>query len=364
MATCFVIMPVTTPEGLVPLYGKDPDHFSHVLEHLFVPAITRSKFDAIRPIAQGADVIHAEIVKNLETADLVLCDISALNPNVFFELGCRTALNRPVCYVMDDLTRTIPFDTGIINHHTYNHMLTPWTLDAEVDRLSAHILSSAERSSGKNMLWQYFGLRSSARAVESQGNEQDRLNYLVMQIDSIKKRLDEASSTSAASVPGTFAYSTKWNAATVDPQMFDYKFHDWDRVISDAEKDLEQIIRPTETERKTFGPRRSKKLITQHIESLGDLLNSESESMLTRELGLFSFGTELSCWEGILRRPVLVVHLERFRGSPTTSRARATHYVWRIIPIRCSQWRITLSVSRGQCYRPSCTSSRSGTGSP
>jgi hypothetical protein len=80
----FIIMPVTTPEALVPVYGKDSDHFTHVLEHLFVPALKRADCDAIRPIAQGADVIHAEIIKSLESADLVLCDISSLNPDVFF----------------------------------------------------------------------------------------------------------------------------------------------------------------------------------------------------------------------------------------------------------------------------------------
>ena len=42
----------------------------------------------------GADLIHAQIVKNLQFADVVLCDVSTHNPNVFFELGIRTALNR------------------------------------------------------------------------------------------------------------------------------------------------------------------------------------------------------------------------------------------------------------------------------
>ena len=69
------------------------------------------------PTASGSDLIHAKIIKNLETADLVLCDMSALNPNVFFEFGMRTALNKPA---LDDATTRrcdcadfgVPIDLG------------------------------------------------------------------------------------------------------------------------------------------------------------------------------------------------------------------------------------------------------------
>ena len=63
---------------------------------------------------------------------MVLCDISSLTANVFFELGIRTALNKPVCVVKDELTTRIPFDTGIINHHTYSSSLSAWTLDKDM----------------------------------------------------------------------------------------------------------------------------------------------------------------------------------------------------------------------------------------
>ena len=107
----------------MPLYSNDADHFRHVLDHLFIPALEKIKMNPIRPIAEGSDLIHAEIIKNLEKADLVLCDASCLNPNVFYELGIRTALDKPVAIVRDDMTPKIPFDTTIINHHTYESAL-------------------------------------------------------------------------------------------------------------------------------------------------------------------------------------------------------------------------------------------------
>jgi hypothetical protein len=155
--TCFVAMPITTPPEVLALYGNDKDHFIHVLEHLFSPAIVRSGHSVIRPIITGSDVIHASIIRNLEEADLVLCDISLHNPNVFFELGVRTALDRPVVLVKDDKTEELPFDTSIINTFSYNSYLNPWTLEAQIANMSEHIKAAASQDAAKNSLWQYFG---------------------------------------------------------------------------------------------------------------------------------------------------------------------------------------------------------------
>lgn len=76
-------MPITTPEHLIQQYDNDKDHFEHVLNHLFIPAIEGANLKPIPPVMKGSDNIQAEIIKNLETADLVLCDISTHNPNVF-----------------------------------------------------------------------------------------------------------------------------------------------------------------------------------------------------------------------------------------------------------------------------------------
>ena len=184
-------MPISTPENLVSTYGNDPDHFHHVLEHFFVPAVEKSGFTAIRPLAQGSDVIHAEIIKNIEKADVVLCDISSLNANVFFELGIRTALNKPVCIVKDEVTTKIPFDTVIINHHTYASSLAPWTLASEIDKLVAHIKNSVERSAGQNPLWRYFGITRPAELPDKPHNANEQFELIRIQLDGLNRKLDE-----------------------------------------------------------------------------------------------------------------------------------------------------------------------------
>lgn len=84
MVTCFVAMPVSVPDEYVDIYSDHAEHFLHVFNHLFTPALKNCGYNIIPPMVSGSDLIHAEIIKNLEQSDFVLCDISCLNPNVFF----------------------------------------------------------------------------------------------------------------------------------------------------------------------------------------------------------------------------------------------------------------------------------------
>jgi hypothetical protein len=172
-------MPITTPGGLLPLYRGDDEHFSHVLEHLFRPALEKCDLQALPPSTKGAQLIHADIVSKIAQSDLVLCDMSTLNPNVFFELGVRTSLNRPACLVRDDKTPLIPFDTNIINSHIYKSELAPWCLEAEVDGLVRYIKDTMEKTADMNPMWKYFGLTATARIYEGKGGVEEKVDMIL-----------------------------------------------------------------------------------------------------------------------------------------------------------------------------------------
>jgi len=188
--SCFVIMPITTPEKLVNNYNNDEDHFLHILDCIFIPAIEAAEFNPIRPITEGTENIHANIIKNVETADLVLCDLSIFNPNVFFELGIRTALNKPVCLVKDEQTKDLPFDVGSINCHTYNSTLKSWHLETEIDVLKNHILKSKANSKGENPLWKYYGIANIAKPVEIKGGVENKLDLLTYKVDHLFTKIN------------------------------------------------------------------------------------------------------------------------------------------------------------------------------
>ena len=189
-------MPITTAAETLSLYNNDKDHFTHVLEHLFVPAIARAGYMVIRPRLAGSDIIQAAIIRNLAESELVLCDISLHNPNVFFELGVRTALDLPVAVVKDDRTSKLPFDTSIINTYTYDSALSPWLLESQITEISEHIKLAATQGEGRNALWQYFGLTKRA-AIPARTDDPNAAKMDLM-LEEIKRLRIEVSTGPAA----------------------------------------------------------------------------------------------------------------------------------------------------------------------
>jgi hypothetical protein len=162
-------MPITTPDAYTEKLG-DSDHFAHVLTHLFTPAIEEAGLTVISPSMAGSELIHAEIIRNLEQADFVLCDLSGLNPNALFELGVRTSLDRPIILVKDNLTEKAPFDLNAINTLTYDSSMTPWSLVSEKPRLIKHIQGVVNSGSSGNSMWRYFGLTKRGEPSQAGSN--------------------------------------------------------------------------------------------------------------------------------------------------------------------------------------------------
>ena len=74
-------------------------------------------------------IIQKRIVQNIYDNDIVVCDVSAKNPNVMFELGMRLAFDKPAIIIKDDKTN-YSFDTSPIEHITYPRDLHYHTIQA------------------------------------------------------------------------------------------------------------------------------------------------------------------------------------------------------------------------------------------
>ena len=57
----------------------------------------------------GSNVIMDDILKSIESADLVLADLSRRNANVFYEVGICHALHKPVLLLAQSID-DVPFD--------------------------------------------------------------------------------------------------------------------------------------------------------------------------------------------------------------------------------------------------------------
>lgn len=214
---CFIIMPITTPSLFLDKYDENKNHFSNVLKYLFIPAIEKIDHAPLPPETEGSQIIQTDIIAKLNTADLVLCDISVLNPNVFFELGIRTALNKPVCLVKDKITKA-PFDTSPLKYEEYDSKLHPWQLEKDIPKIVKHLNKTIENSIGKNKLWESFGIKISAEILEKVG-EDSEFSYMKLQLDSIQDEIRQLANKNSQ----TFIKNREYYHSQVNEIRFRYE---------------------------------------------------------------------------------------------------------------------------------------------
>ncbi len=228
--TCFIIMPISTRPELVASYNGDTEHFVHVLEHLHIPAVEKAGFEAIPTITTGAGLITAEVIENLQTADLVLCDMSDLNPNVFFEYGIRTALNKSVCVVKDKLTDKVPFDVAALNYKEYSGDLGAWLIDEQISLISEHIKTSYMKTPDSNKLWEYFGLNINAEPISPSTDSDGKISLLMEQLSQLREDVSKFNQTkenkNKSSKRGHNPFERKVNSKLEAPQV-QKLVHNW-----------------------------------------------------------------------------------------------------------------------------------------
>jgi hypothetical protein len=101
--TCGVIMPISSTSN------QTEQHWSDV-QKLLHRAISEAEFSPVNVWTNElTDRVSERIVGNIYSHDIVVADISDLNPNVMLELGLRLASKKPTIVVVNS-GGTIPFD--------------------------------------------------------------------------------------------------------------------------------------------------------------------------------------------------------------------------------------------------------------
>jgi len=127
---CFVLMPFRVKEMDKPRY-PNPNHWDDVYQGLIQCAVKGARLICERDDEDiGTRLIIVNILKKIEEADLILCDLSSFNPNVFLELGWALRCDKPYILIKDDLT-TYTFDLNQVYIFNYSHSLQPSGLEKE-----------------------------------------------------------------------------------------------------------------------------------------------------------------------------------------------------------------------------------------
>ena len=106
MNSCFVIGPIGD-EG-----SETRQRSDKILNHLIEPVAKECHYNVIRAdkISEPG-FINLQIIQHLINDDLVIADLTEKNSNVYYELGIRHAVNKPVITIIE-IGESIPFDVA------------------------------------------------------------------------------------------------------------------------------------------------------------------------------------------------------------------------------------------------------------
>lgn len=139
--TCGLVMPIS------PIDGCSASHWEEVQSIVRESLSSIKEFEFEVSMVSDADdvgVIQKRIVENLYRSDIVICDVSAKNPNVMFELGMRLAFDKPTVIIKDETDYS--FDTGIIEHIPYPRGLRFKQIVDFKERLASKVAATLKKS--------------------------------------------------------------------------------------------------------------------------------------------------------------------------------------------------------------------------
>lgn len=162
LKTCFVIMPISDVDG----YPKG--HFDRVYKHIIEPACKLAGYEAIRADETSkTNVIIVDILKNILACDMAICDLSARNPNVFYELGFRQAFNKKTVLMKDEKTNR-PFDISAIRSFEYQSSLRIDLVNEAVEKLAKALTETeAMEENDTNSLLKLLAIENPAKLPQS-----------------------------------------------------------------------------------------------------------------------------------------------------------------------------------------------------
>lgn len=179
---CFVMMPISDQKE----YAEN--HFTKVYSQIFKPAIEDAGYEAIRvdEDKMSSDII-TKILNYIQNSDIALCDLSAKNPNVLYELGLAQAYDKKVVLVKDNRTEYV-FDVSGISTVEYRAERLYEHVEQARKDISDAISATAQRKN--NTILEMVKVRA-ASIDTSEPDSHDTQNYMLNMLEGIQRQLAE-----------------------------------------------------------------------------------------------------------------------------------------------------------------------------
>ena len=179
---CGIVMPISSMEGC------PASHWEEV-RGIIDTSIVGAGFKP-RLVSQADDsgVIQKRIIHNLYHDEIVVCDVSAKNPNVMFELGLRLAFDRPTIIVKDNET-DYSFDTSVIEHLNYPRDLRHGAIEIFKEQLSKKIKATHAKL-GDDKYTTFLGHFGEFKVASIEQKEVGVDDYIISELKDISRRLE------------------------------------------------------------------------------------------------------------------------------------------------------------------------------
>lgn len=169
--------------------GCDERHWESVRE-VIKEALSGTAFHVeLVSDSNESGIIQKRIVQNIYDNEMIICDVSAKNPNVMFELGMRLAFDKPTIIIKDDKTG-YSFDTGQIEHIEYPRLMNYHAIIAFKRKLREKVEATyaASMQSKYTTFLKHFGTFSVAKLEKSEVSKDEYL------MEAFKELREEVSS--------------------------------------------------------------------------------------------------------------------------------------------------------------------------
>lgn len=177
--TCGIVMPISAIDGCT------ESHWQEVYK-IIESAVNEAGLDA-RLVSDDIDagIIQQAIVQNLYQDPIVICDVSAKNPNVMFELGMRLAFDKPTIIVKDNST-DYSFDTSPLRHVEYPRDLRYASMIRFKDQLKDKILGTLEKANTDDNYSPFLKAFGEFTTLKIDSKEVDSNQFILQELKKLK----------------------------------------------------------------------------------------------------------------------------------------------------------------------------------
>lgn len=113
---CFIITPIGDEKSEI------RRHIDGIIDEAIVPALGEEYEVRVAHREFELGSINDRVIRNIYDSDLVIANLTQLNPNVMFEIGMRYSFGKPALVIAEEGTR-LPFD--VIDENTLFYINDP-----------------------------------------------------------------------------------------------------------------------------------------------------------------------------------------------------------------------------------------------